>query len=980
MLPPTTAPVMVGRDRELDVLRRLQASTRDGTPRGAVVSGEAGIGKTRLLGELVDSLEPDVVVARGQCVARGDLAPPFAPVRDVLRDLADHVGAEALTEAAGHLAALLPAVLPELADGPVPEIRPEQVSDLVSRLLRELSVKAPLLVVVEDVHWADTSTLDLLRELLHVFRRGRVQVVVTCRDDELGPDDPLRSFLAEASRARAVTTIQLERMDAEAVAEQVRAIRTTRPDDRELAMLARRSDGIPFLVEELVAMSGGPDHVLPHNLHDLLLARYRRLSRPAQDVVRLLSVGGVRVPHELAERVAERTETFEECLREAVVGRVLTVDGIAYAFRHALTQEAVYDEVLPGERLRLHSRYAEALGVLTPEPGRAAEIAHHQLMARRSPAAFTALVAASREARAGAAPVTAAELGERALALWAEVPDARERAGCQLSQLYLDVATAYDDAGDARALRVLDDALRMVHDDDRDGRALLMHEKMVVSYSSVRAGGVDLCRRALELVGRPSDEFGVFVRARVQCGLGIALSFLLDPDGPDLIEQAAATLRALMVTTSDPGLAEHVRLELVRALTNLASVPAGRKDIDQSLAGLAEARVLAGPDPAGRLRVDERRASLLLDAGRYAECCDVAHAGWELAKAIGMERSWGMSMAFVHALADIAIGNLEEAATTLTTVWTFRPGGVDRIFTAAVRIMLLLNQGKTQDAVDLYLASREAIETVRRGDPGDDVVMAGVVGFLALTQDDPATAWAEVSRVWTHAQLPPGLSYPALAVGAGALGALRRQGITPAGVGSSAEAEARLRAVLEEVALWDNSADWRALIDAELAGPDGTGTEVAAWQEAAAAAGRGRVPVYQHAYSLLRLARAQLAVEDRPGAGRSLAAVREVASRAGMLGLLRTADDVARRARLSVAGDSSRESATGGALTAREREVLELVRQGLSNRQIGQRLFISDKTASVHVSAILRKLGAKSRAEAAGRADGVLNRSRETST
>lgn len=263
MLSPATSPATIGRARELEALRSAQVASLLGTPRGVMVAGEAGIGKTRLLADFVEGLPAGVIVARGQCVAMGSITTPFAPLRGLLRDLAASIGALALIEAAGPTGRLLPAVLPELADGPAGEISQEQLHDVVSALLEGVSASAPVVAIVEDVHWADVPTLDLLRSLLHTLRRGQVLVVLSYRTDDVGRGHPLRPFLTEIDRARGVGRVDLARLTGEEATEQVRLIRGDLPEPAELAALVERSDGIPFFVEELLALETGPDDPLP---------------------------------------------------------------------------------------------------------------------------------------------------------------------------------------------------------------------------------------------------------------------------------------------------------------------------------------------------------------------------------------------------------------------------------------------------------------------------------------------------------------------------------------------------------------------------------------------------------------------------------------------------------------------------------------------------------------------------------------------
>lgn len=987
-----TASDMVGRDRELQALRQAQEVSLRGVPQGALILGEAGIGKSRLLAELVATLPEDVLVARGQCVARGSLAPPLAPVREIVRDLRSGVGAAMFAQAAGRAAEVLASLLPELAQE-LPtdrsggdQLLQDQLYDAVIALLEAVSDQAPLVLLVEDVHWADEPTLDILRAFLRLLRRGRVLVVLTCRSEEVTPGESLSDFLQDVGRGRSVTRLDLRRLVPTEVARQVELLVGGTVDVDEQAVLVRRSDGVPFLVEELVALRDRSPGLLPPSLRELLLDRYWHLGPGARAVVRLLAAGGVRVEHDLVVQAYEGSlGDLDAAVREAVAARVITTEGTSYVFRHALTHEAVHGELLPAELTRLHSRFAAALEAGPCQVGRAAEIAHHRLAAHELAKAFDALILARREASAGGAPLSAGALGTQALGLWQRVPEAGTLAGCTRAQLARDVASDFYVAGDRRAFGVLGAELDAVSHGDPAGRALLLHELAAQRHGYGLSGGVELCEEALALLAGVQDEPGRFVRARVLGGLGFSLSFCMDPAGHRVMERAVAEARALMEQTSDPGLRERAHLELVRSLTNLATDRTDRRDVDSTLGALTEARRLAGTDAAELLRVDERVVALLLHAGHYARCRDAAAAAWELATSHGMQRGLGAQMMLMRAAAEMALGDLVAAEADLGRARSVLPRGVDRAMLDAGEMELRLTTGDLERAQARYAEARARIGEARAGDPVDDLVLSRVVGWLHLLLGDPATVWGEVQALWRHGGTPVGVSYPLIALGAAALATLRRAGTTPPGL-SSRDAERRLRHTLDQVAVWDHAGAWRTMVDAELSGEEGTGTDAGSWQAAVSAAAGGRLPLYLHVYALRRLGEAQLSAGDRTGAAESLATAREMAGRAGLGGLVRAVDELARRARLprhggrwvADPGGPGVPTAAGivpgeAPLTAREREVLELVAQGLSNRQIGATLFISSKTVSVHVSAILRKVGATSRAQAAGLATTVLS-------
>lgn len=374
MVAVATSPVLVGRSDELDLLARFWRGALDGAPKGIIVSGEAGLGKSRLLREFARGLGPEPVVAVGYCDQLGTLGTPFAPVREAMLALVDQFGEDVVRQRLGpgrlrDLSSLVPVLD---ADDEAP-LRPGAVHTAVRDTLVLLSELRPILVVLEDVHWADAATLDLVRAVVSRFSKGRVVLALTCRDDEVPADNALGQFLSEFDRLSGVQRIDLQRLSAGQVAEQAAAI--LGPDHPHDALeLARRSDGVPFLVEELVAAGDGP---IPGSLRGVVLARYQQMSPRTRAVLREVAVGGGAVRHALLERVHDGgPQDLAMSLEEAVAAHVLVVREDDYVFRHELTQEAVADEVLPGERARLHRRYADEL---QQAGGEAAAIAHHRL-------------------------------------------------------------------------------------------------------------------------------------------------------------------------------------------------------------------------------------------------------------------------------------------------------------------------------------------------------------------------------------------------------------------------------------------------------------------------------------------------------------------------------------------------------------------------------------------------------------------------
>ena len=523
------SPVLIGRREELAVLDAAFERSGAGEPVIVLVGGEAGVGKSRLVEEAVDGDEPwPARILTGSCVEIGGDGLPFAPIVDalrlVLRD-ADAVEVEALF---GPARSELSRLLPELAPGVAPpgpsDASTSRLFELLLGVIERLATDRTLVFVIEDLHWADRSTLDLLAFLARALRSVRVLLIATYRADEVHRRHPLRPLLAELERHRGVDRIHLEPFDREEVAAQLRSI----SDQPILTALAdevfERSQGNAFLVEELAAVLQSGDHRLPKALQDVLLARVERMPAAAQRVLQVASVAGPRVAHTLLATVTALPDAdLDQALRDAVGHHVLTVDesGVGFAFRHALMQEALYADVLPGERVRLHTAYADALEPLgvAGGAGAAALLAHHRYAAHDLARALPASVSAAREAATTYAYPDAFRHLERALEIWPAVPDAEDLVGLDLVGLQELASSMAARAGEyQRALALIDEAVASLGARDEPLRvaALLISRGRVSREVAGPAHATDY-ERALELLPEDAPE-----RALVLASLAMA--------------------------------------------------------------------------------------------------------------------------------------------------------------------------------------------------------------------------------------------------------------------------------------------------------------------------------------------------------------------------------------------------------------------------------------------------------------------------
>src|SRR3954454_10200869 len=439
-----SSPVFVGRSDEFAALLAAAHGAEASEPSIVVVGGEAGVGKSRLVAEAAARLRDDGwLVLEGGSVALGDDALPFGPIVEVLRALARDVDHETIATAAGPtlpvLARLVPELLPQAQadDGSVMsgssgadwlQIR---IFEGMLSLLDGLAIDRPVLLVIEDLHWADRSTRDLLAFLWRNMREERLCIVGTFRSDDLHRRHPLTAWLAEAERQPHVDRLDLVRFGQRELIDLLTGILGAPPTPRLLESIARRSDGNAFFAEELVAASdreaGAREH-LPDTLRGLLLVRLSQARDTAAHLIEVAAVAGREVEHDvLAEVSGASAVDLATAIREAVDAQLLVVDRTAdverYQFRHALVQEAAYDQLLPSERRTLHAAYARAMASRqrtagASEASRLVEIAHHWTAAHEPSEALPAAVAAAEASRAVFAYGEATRQYELAIELW----------------------------------------------------------------------------------------------------------------------------------------------------------------------------------------------------------------------------------------------------------------------------------------------------------------------------------------------------------------------------------------------------------------------------------------------------------------------------------------------------------------------------------------------------------------------------------
>ena len=947
----------------------------------AVVGGEAGVGKSRLVHELIDEARAaGTRVLVGGCVELDGGGIPFAPVVEMIRSLAAELPAADLDAVFGAGRGEIGRLVPELEEDqpatPARERDAARLLELMLGVIGRLSARAPLMLVFEDLQWADSATLDLLALLVARTSGGRLLLVLTVRSDELHRAHPFRRMAARWEQQRMVDRLELDRLEQRDVAAQVEAILGERPDADLVEFVAERSEGIPLFVEELLGAvrDGRVDHdYLPPSLRDVLLARAELLPPDAQHVLRVVSAAARWVPDRLLAIVAGLPDAqLHAALREAVQQQLLVVDrsGRGYGFRHALARAAIHEDLLPGERTQLHRAYAEAIendaALAGPDLDASSMLAHHWLSAHDLPRALPASVRAGRASAAASAPSAAQRHFELALELWTQVPDAPERAGIDHPQLLEAAAAAAMRAGAAdRGLALADQALAEVgYGGTLERRATLLVLRAVM----------------LADLGRDSEGLAVFEQAvgllpaepPSRVGAQVLASYARALVRVDQLERAGGLATRALEAAQAVG-ATQEKLEAQITLTH-SMIYAGEVEAGQALLRetIDEAEREGFPWIAIRAHVSLSDSQLML--GLYDEAVQTAEQGAAQADQAGFGRTAGAFMRANKAEALFRSGRWEEALTG------FAPAGeAPGVFAGALILLRAEMHAVAGRRTEANSDLREARRHLRNSGAAQFMLpLAWVESELARAGGDLDDAAEIVDRALAgvDAGEEPRYKWPLLSLGS-RIEADRAVAARDAGRAAD-DAAGRVTALREDAertpAATAADRGHRSLVRAERARAVHE-DEVEAWAEAVRACRSMNEPL-PLAYALFRNAEALTAHGDSGAAATSAGEAVELVRSMGAIPLLDDVQALIRRARLRTPEnggpaaappeDALPDELSRLGLTAREVEVLRLVADGLSNSQIAERLVISRKTASVHVSNILSKLGVSTRVEAAG--------------
>jgi DNA-binding CsgD family transcriptional regulator len=977
-----SSPQIIGRVDAVAVLSSAFARSGEGEPAVVLVSGDAGVGKTRLVKEATRAeFAAAAHVLWGECLVTGNGELPYAPIVGALRSLTGILGSADAGDVLGGAREELARLLPSLGRGgdvaPTTPASPARLFELLLGVLGRLGEQAPVVLVIEDAHWADVATEHLLGFLVRNLWSERLLLVVTWRSDEPGLRGSLQRLLAELVCDHRVERVQLAPLTREETARQISAI-IGAPADAELADWAHdRGGGNPYFTEELVAArAAGLDGGVPESLRDVVRARMALVSEPARRLLRVVAAAEDRVDHAVLRRAAGMDENrVVAAVHELLDAHVLVRErgDSGYRFRHALAREAVYAELLAPERRLLHAGLAGALEGTFGESERDAvewsALAHHWAAADDARRALGAAIAAGEAATGVYAFADAQRQLERARMLWGQVAAADRPEGIDEAEVLRRLAEAMRLAGRwDEAIPIAEAALAALPADAELRRPAILELLLSTLHRDTDAA-VEHARRALELLPPgPSAE-------RSSAVLRIASAHLYGELPSVQRERALEALEAAQAAgvAADVGAAHRL----------IGGALAWGGNDEAGLAHLRKARDIALESDRSEDHVHaiDLLGAALMMLGRTEEALDTYDGAMERVRHDGLALSHGVRVETNAAECEIRLGRWREAYARLARLLARRSEHADtRLFTLAAAVTLAARQGEDGDTA---AHEQEALALLDANvSRGSAAFAFSALAELALARGDPERARALVHSARQRIRYGDLQHWPAmLSLGLRAEGDLaQRAGARGEHVRDDAARRTAALELVDEIHWYafeerlaepeperappETVAHWE-IADAELARIDGV-SRPDLWGKIAGYWDALRQP-YQGVYARLREAEAWLAGGGRRPAALALRAAHATAAKLGAAPIRHDLEALAKRARITLAEQGPERTPKHAPfdLTARELTVLELVASGRTNRQIAHELYLSQRTVDVHVRHILEKLRVTNRVEAA---------------
>lgn len=948
-----SAPDLIGRHEEVARIRSAVEDAQRGVGRVLLVAGEAGVGKTRLAEEGLGGGAVRILAGR----ARQDATPPYGPIAGVLRECLRQ-SPDAANDC-GPLAPYLAALLPEL--GPRPEQdQPELLTEAVLSAIVHTARRGPVAVFLDDLHWADNATLELIPLLAARIAKEPAVVVGTYRSDGLTRGHPVRRLRDELRRARQLHEVRVESLGRDHTAELLSHALGAPPSDSLVEVVHSRTQGIPLYVEELagalrsrgrledrpdgVALISGESVPVPETIRDAVMLRLDGLSEAARVSLDVAAVVGAEFDLELVAGLSEGEDGIGELLEEQLL--VESTHGRG-AFRHTLIRDAIRDEIAWSKRRSLNRRIAVYLERAGAPPENVAE---HWLAAHEyQPARRALLDLAERSCRLHAYR-DAMRAGHRALEIWPEGEQEDERLAA-LEQVAHCAQVSGQLANATRALQEVADSPKVNADPARLARTM----------------------RALATVQGLSGFWEHAVTSRTRA----AQSF--EAAG----EASEATLEWLAVAGRHTATSALDRaLDAVHKAHALAA-HAGRQDMLIRAKGF-EGNILAmmGKADAGRDLAQEALSIALesqekdVAAEAYRRLASVLDYNSDFA---GSRDAYATAVDYCHAQGDDANARICLGCMSFIV---YRTGEWKRALEISQEVLrdeksALGSSSVAHGITGLIRALRGETRTARKfldealslAERGDVALMKLVSYFgLALVAEFEGDVPVATRR---HDQVLEGWR-----------GTQDRHDMVPvfvwqasffADLGDEAATAQRADALSSMASQTGNPETMAALAHAlaELASLANRPEEaVTHFQQALAQAEKLEIPL-EHALTLWRLGGALRRVGDEPAAARHLAGAYRLTRNLGARPL-----GARIQAELEALGERVEEGshpdeaalASRGGLTRRQMEITRLLAEGLTNKEIAQKLFLSPRTIDMHVGNILERLDCRSRTEAARKA------------
>ncbi len=967
-----SSPVFIGREAELERVADLRAEgSAGGTGATVIVLGEAGIGKSRFCAEIVARAAGDGwTTLHGACDEFGGEARPLSVLVAMLPALEQALTEDLPEELSGYAwTAIMSLRFPDLTAA---RVQSGSVIELVQGLFQRLASVRPVLVVLDDLHWADESSRLMFESLSRGLRHSPTLLIGAYRDDEVVRDHPLHRVLASIHRNGTPEVLELKPMmlsEAETIARSISGGRTP-PGFDDLFV---RSGGNAFFIEELLAAAPG---ALPLGAREMVLARLSSLSLDAVRLAEMAALDSRMQREVLAEVWPLDRETFAAAFDHLTASGFLVQQGDGYGYRHPLIREIVQESIPPGRLPELHRHFALALEAVTPH--RAPEIARHW---RQSPdrerALVTAIAAAEHAFRVGAMPESA-DWYDVAFELWPTVPLPEELTGVSLAGL---VNQSDDSFTNCRRFTPI---VRRLEE--------ILHNPAGLSSAEIASCWMTLCLRCWQ----DSGDEGITLPRAFEC-LQNARAAMDDVPEPERVELLCSYVVFAVLLY---GLDEEAALALqsVNAITEAERLPAKpyvvvANDCVRATRGEGTVDYHVSPQAKGTplfVRGQTIRIGLTQRLGLHEITVDRALEAIDIAKRLG--RLWvdGFEIESNLARSLAALGRWEEARKRFAALRaSLQPTAFSEWGTLVTHGWgaLLVRSGHVDDAIPPFEDSSRWVVPYGMDQFYGSLALTGVE--LARFNGDKAACRRAISeplavaRGHYVARCGEALAF-AIAMEADC--AFECHQLESDAIALVDGWIRRLRSCLVGAPARVRIDDLGMFIDQALAERARLSGEdcVATWEDLAERWHALPRPYheayarYRAAFALLMAPAASSRKESREQAARhlqiALAISQEIGAvflEADVLRLRRTAGLRSRATDVllsKVLSPQSSALAPSPALTSREMEVLRLLVVGESNGQIAAHLGISVKTASAHVSNIIHKLGAENRVEAAVRA------------